>query len=108
MYYFADTGNVTIAHKCDGANVNGINGVNSVEALSYFPNPAADILTVQNVPATCETFVLYDMAGSMVLMTPSLHRSVLHMNISSLPAGVYTAVAMGDNYREINKVVVAR
>ena len=108
LYYFADTGNVTITHRCDGPNVNGINTVNSAGALSYYPNPATDILTVQNVPASCETFVLYDMAGSMVLMTPSLHRSTLHMNISSLQAGVYTAVALGDNYREISKVVVAR
>jgi hypothetical protein len=108
QYYFSDTGNITLVNPCSGPDVNGVNDLKTSERLSYYPNPANDILIVSNVPAACETFILYDMTGAVALITPSLHRSTLHMNISSLSAGVYTAVALGDNYREVRKVVVTR
>ena len=108
QYYFSDTGDISIINPCSSADINGISEVKAADGLSYYPNPATAVLTVQNIPAACQTFVLYDMTGAQVLMTPSLNRSTLHMNISSLPAGVYTAVSFGDNYREVKKVVVTR
>jgi len=108
-YYETDTANMTITNSCSNPDVNGISTISAADRmLSYYPNPATDILHIQNIPADCETFVLYDMTGAQALIAPSLGRSDLHLYIASLQPGVYTAVAYGNNYHEVRKVVVAK
>ncbi|WP_141259314.1 T9SS type A sorting domain-containing protein, partial [Flavobacterium aquatile] len=67
-------------------------------ALSLFPNPAKDVVSVQyNLDATSAKLEVYDIAGRSI-STNVLSSSVgdLQLNTSSYPSGVYIVVVKQD------------
>lgn len=108
-FYYSDTANMTYTSPCSSADVSGIqNIVSSGTGISFYPNPAKDQLTIQNIPAECEAIIFYDMRGAVTAVVPARGRTEMPVNTSSLESGVYTAVAHGPNFHQVTKVVIAK
>ncbi|MGV3609696.1 MAG: T9SS type A sorting domain-containing protein [Fluviicola sp.] len=74
------TGKVTVVDPSLGL------GDNAVSAITFGPNPANDVITIQT-KATDFNVVIYDMAGHQVLSENLKNKNEL--NISSLKQGTY-------------------
>jgi hypothetical protein len=108
LYYFADTNGVTITNPCSNPDVNGIKNITTAPSIAYYPNPAQDQLTISNIPSECEAVIFYDMRGAIVAVVPAMGRTEMPINTSTFESGIYTAVAHGQNFHQVTKVVVAK
>ncbi len=85
--------------------VDGINTIDKPDNLLIYPNPASNTLDITNI--TGKTIIhLYNALGEIVLEKET--ESNLTLDISQLPAGVYTIVASDDKGSAFNKVVITR
>ena len=108
LYYFSDTNGVAITNPCSNPDVNGIKNITSVPSITYYPNPAQDQMTIGNIPSECEAIIFYDMRGALVAVVPAMGRTEMPINTSTFESGIYTAVAHGQNFHQVTKVVVAK
>lgn len=74
------------------SNVEAVYFEKEASLIHVFPNPANDMVTVEGAPKQIETLSLFDMLGKEV--TPQVKftksgTSVVFMDISALPEGVY-------------------
>ena len=108
LYYFADTNGVVITNPCSNPDISGIKNIAVSNSIKYYPNPAQDQLTIGNIPSECEAIVFYDMRGAIVAVVPAMGRTEMPINTSTFESGIYTAVAHGQNFHQVTKVVVAK
>ncbi len=90
----------------DNINITGTTGikVNSAEGISIFPNPAHNDLTV-HADKDISSINIIDMLGKTVLHMQPQHESSTHVDVSSLPAGVYfVKVSVGDAQKLIKLI----
>jgi hypothetical protein len=110
-YYESDTANMTLVSPCSSPDVSP-SGINTIPAtgtgINFYPNPAKDQLTIQHIPAACEAIIFYDMRGAVAAIVPAMGRTEMPVNTASLESGVYTAVAHGQNFHQVTKVVIAK
>jgi hypothetical protein len=107
-FYETDTANMTLISPCSSPDVNDIKSIGAPSGISFYPNPASDRLYIQGISSDCETVLFYDMRGAIVAIIPSMGRTQMPICISAFESGIYTAVAMGQNYRQVKKVVITR
>lgn len=75
------------------------------ESLSVFPNPAVELITVKTGPVLIGSgFFISDLSGKNVLYgtLTGLHT---HINVSSLPAGIYILRIEGDAGKRVKFMV---
>ena len=98
------------ASGCNGkiykSAVNLSNILESHKHFHVYPNPASTTLTViTGIQNQTESIIeLYDMRGKRVLATTT-RQSETTVNVSFLPAGVYSCTVSNDKYWETVKVV---
>lgn len=64
----------------------GFEETTSRKALSIFPNPAIDIIQIEQLPEGVRTLVVYDLKGKLIQTLP-LNRSMV--DVSELNTGIY-------------------
>ena len=57
--------------------------------MRIYPNPAADVLNVDNINPQSERLFLYDLSGRVIMGIPVHNRSRIDWDVSSLESGVY-------------------
>ena len=73
--------------------------------IKVYPNPATDIIHIEQVGALKErTFVLYDLYGRVVVLQKSADR-VSTVSIKHLPAGMYTLRSVGPDKVSSYKII---
>lgn len=68
------------------------------ERLSVYPNPATDVITVENAKGTSVT--IYDMVGQKVMSTTVISNR-LDIDIRQLASGIYVVEARGERFKII-------
>jgi hypothetical protein len=107
-FYEVDTAGMTYVSPCSSPDVNGIKNITATTGIGFYPNPAKDQLTIKNIPAECEAIVFLDMRGAVAAIVPARGRTEMPVNTSSLESGIYTAIAHGQNFHQVTKVVIAK
>ncbi len=88
-----------VCFTCVGMGLNDLEN----EALTIFPNPTEDIITLQ-IPTENASISVYDMTGRMA-MKADVHASSTSLNVSELPQGVYRAVCTFENGHSTSKLL---
>ncbi|MBI3512127.1 MAG: T9SS type A sorting domain-containing protein [Bacteroidetes bacterium] len=83
----------------------GINTINEENNLLIYPNPASANLNIINISGKT-ILLVYNSLGELVLEKET--ESDLTLDVSQLPAGVYTMVVNDDEGRVINKIVITK
>jgi len=86
-----------------GGNVTGIASAAFNSTVSVYPNPAQDILTIQNQPGVSfEKVVITDLTGKKVIeQTNNLTR----IDVSHLPKGMYLLQITSEGKKSISKFI---
>jgi hypothetical protein len=105
-YYYSDTSDISIANPCSSPDVNAIKNIEANGQIRFFPNPASGILNMEQIPATCEVIIFYDMKGAVAAVIPTHGRTDLYLDTHILPQGVYAVVAQGESFRQVQRVVI--
>ena len=76
-------------------------------ALTAFPNPASDVLTIKIEDDVTEkgTLTMYNMLGQSVFSTTTYGR-ITQIGVQEMPAGIYRISWIGENEQLIGKVKV--
>ncbi|MGB0864356.1 MAG: T9SS type A sorting domain-containing protein, partial [Saprospiraceae bacterium] len=76
-------------------------------ALTAFPNPASDVLTIKIKDDVTEkgTLTMYNMLGQSVFSTTTYGR-ITQIGVQEMPAGIYRISWIGENEQLIGKVKV--
>lgn len=80
-------------------------GKNSANSINIFPNPANDILYIENISAKT-TIKIYDISGRLVTTQKSNQQNVLTINTSNLQNGIYLLEVSDENSRSFERVVI--
>ena len=107
-FYDVDTSNITLINPCSTNDVNGISDMATGSGIRFYPNPTSGMLNIQQIPAECEAIIFYDVRGAVAAIVPAMGRTEMPVNISMLPAGIYTAVARGEHYNQVERIVVVK
>jgi CubicO group peptidase (beta-lactamase class C family) len=83
---------------------NGIRVSASNELFRIYPNPVDDVLYIQGATIRAGEIVLYDLLGRVVAAYPPAD----HINISSLPSGVYALRLLDEQGRSMGMSKVAK
>jgi len=71
----------------DGSTVTSISDLEN-NAISVYPNPTEDNITVENLPLGKTTFILVDVIGNEIYVGETAESLVLDLSV--IPSGVYT------------------
>lgn len=79
---------------------------NSLEAVTIYPNPAKDIISIELPDKTIKnfSFEITDLLGNIMLKTTNSTK----VNISTVPNGAYLGVLKSDNQRVVRKILIER
>ena len=77
----------------------GVDGAESQATVSVYPNPAEETLSVNTNTDALSTVTIYSSIGIRIMAETSSEQ-VVEMNVSSLPAGQYTAVVESNGKAE--------
>ena len=75
---------------------------NSLRFLHVYPNPATDLLYLENIPAQSAEFSIFNTLGQTV-MTGTSNGT---LSVSGLGKGLYFVQVKGDNWQKTAKFVV--
>lgn len=76
-------------------DLTGLNFIENNNAVSIFPNPAYDYISV-DVPSTGSTITIFSSEGNRIKILNNYQRND-KISVSSLPDGIYFIRAVGDN-----------
>ncbi|MBN8702227.1 MAG: T9SS type A sorting domain-containing protein [Bacteroidetes bacterium] len=79
------------------------NNVSSIN-LSIYPNPATDVLTVKSTLSEIAVITIYNYNG-VAVKTAQATEQETKLNISELPGGMYFVEVVGNDYKEIRKII---
>lgn len=81
-----------------------------LEEISLYPNPANDVLTISTQSISERDITIFDLVGNIALQQSFTNNSSLQLtiDISALPAGMYTVVVNGGKTTSTQKLVVQR
>ena len=78
--------------------------INSVQTnINIYPNPVADILTVE-APTNFDELMIFDATGKKVNSYPNFDRTA-NLNLSNLPTGIYYLVGIKDGKTSSAKII---
>lgn len=84
----------------------GINDITTSNNFQLFPNPTADIITVQLYsPCSTCTIEISNTLGEVVQSTEFKVLSIATLNLQSLPSGIYFIKVKSDKWSEVKRVV---
>lgn len=107
-----------INNKLYATNLNGniykiVGGVLSIEdntlknAITLFPNPATNQLTLTSDNQVIERITIYDVKGSLILEEINVNTFSKNINVSGLTSGLYiTEIATEDGNKFAQKLVI--
>lgn len=79
---------------------------NTIQAVNVYPNPASSKLTIES-GATMSSVRIIDFSGRLVKEVATLNTTVLHIDVSSFPEGIYFVESNFSNgSRVISKVII--
>jgi hypothetical protein len=83
----------------------GINELSEISNISVFPNPANDIITIENTAFTKdETISIYDIQGQLLLQQTMLQAKT-NIDISAFSKGIYFVKVKTANGMDVKKIV---
>ncbi len=85
--------------------VSGIHDVTETSHLSLFPNPATNVLHIDNLSGKT-TIQLFDAVGKMIFETQASYNATI--NVSDYAQGVYTLVAEYKGHKTFHKLIVSK
>ena len=89
----------------------GITENNSEAKYTIFPNPASNILTLNDFstnPLETISLKMYDIVGNLVFIKLNANSNQLSFDVSQLAQGIYTLVIESNNNIAYNKVAISR
>ena len=103
-----DANGCTLATNVVVQDVTGINSLNADNAISVYPNPAKEILTIESKQSLISEIKLTDVLGQLVLQQGSLRVNRSELNVSALPAGVYLLEVKQGDVKLQKQIVISR
>jgi hypothetical protein len=94
-----------------GCVVASVNEVRNISHLYVYPNPASGMISIFGMPSSSQVWnvAVYDATGKLCLSASfEAVNNILHLNIESLPNGIYEAVVSNAGYSAKQRLVVAR
>jgi hypothetical protein len=88
-YYIDDVCISTDSTLCANYDYNGIKNEALINTFQIYPNPADNLLTIQNPKGVAYTYTLYNLNGSILFEQLQAQHSVKEVDLSSLAAGIY-------------------
>lgn len=85
----------------------GVPKYHNDQLINVFPNPAKDVLYIENKNSESSLICILDLSGR-ILLSKKLISSKEEMDITSLPAGAYMYIIEKGNQRNNGKFVVVR
>ena len=84
----------------------GINEITTSNNFQLFPNPTADVVTVQ-LHSSCSNYTIEisNTLGEVVQSAEFKVQSVATLNLQSLPSGIYFIKVKSDKWSEVKRVV---
>jgi photosystem II stability/assembly factor-like uncharacterized protein len=77
-------------------------------AVSVYPNPSSNDVTIELTAGAIEKVVFVDALGAVVLEVNGNRQSILHARAAVLPAGVYMVVVETPYQRQCNRLLIQR
>jgi len=106
---YGDPGNLVAFAEVafSGTEVLGVADINFSDAISIYPNPATDIITISNnLNINIESINLYDMNGRLVKQFETLNNGSSEViDVSNLSSGIYMAHIYGNQANVIKRVI---
>ena len=91
-----------------------INGLNADNDILVYPNPAEDIVTIQNLDASLyvKYVTIQTLSGKAVLVDPVnqdlISDNAINIDVSALPNSLYFLIIHGENGKQsINKLLIS-
>ena len=76
-------------------------------SLIIYPNPAVDVVTIQNSRNSIEThIVIFDIRGKIIMENKFYNQNSMKMNISDLTTGIYLVKIQTDKKVETKKLLI--
>lgn len=90
-YFNVEDANDTISFEIHFDAAQGINDLVANSKISAFPNPANSFVefNMDNIDIEKANLILYNAVGKEIISIPVNNESLIHLNISDLPKGVY-------------------
>lgn len=84
--------------------LSNIEGVEDLD-LKFFPNPATDHITIENLQRGYNEILFYDVAGIIKFAQTVVDKSKITLPISNLPKGIYIVKINNENTKQIFRFV---
>ncbi len=90
---------------CSDAVV-AVNEVSPATAISVFPNPVSELLTVKGLVPGAVNLSLYSPEGKLVLKKiPNIENNSFQLDLSFLPVGIYFIYMQGEDWVQVEKII---
>tara|TARA_R110000737_G_C14572699_1_gene484314 strand:+ start:291 stop:1424 length:1134 start_codon:yes stop_codon:yes gene_type:complete len=89
----------------NGAIVLSTENIGQATNILLFPNPASNVVTLNNIPLGTKTIMVVDALGKIVTSQNSTLGSVANIRVDRLANGLYFVIIEGGDSREVVKFV---
>ena len=76
--------------------------------LNMFPNPVADLLTIQGINIQTANINMIDILGQKMIINPILKTNQISIDCSNLSAGIYFILIESDGLVETKKIIIRK
>lgn len=76
-----------------------------LENIAVYPNPASEILVIQNSQALEGEIILYNILGKVILQD-EIESTATSLDVSSLPSGLYLLKLSSEGHQKTQKVIL--
>ncbi len=100
-----NAGNNTVTFHFLGSNTTDLTEA-AIPTLKVYPNPASDLLHIDNSAMNITSLEIWDLSGKAVYRQTSINTAVLSVDVSKFSAGVYTIKVTADGREIVEKLIV--
>ena len=106
-YYFID--DVCISNDSNytyNYSYTGINGLDKEAAITYFPNPTNDFITINDRERTVSEVSIFNSLGELLKTYPTGNVEFYTINLNGFSKGIYYLVAYRKNQSKVSHLII--
>ena len=100
-----NAGNNTVTFHFLGTNTTAVSQA-ELPVLKIYPNPASDLLYIDNSSMNITSLEIWDLSGKAVYRQTAINTAILSVDVSKFSAGVYTLKVTADAKDIVEKLIV--
>ena len=100
-----NAGNNSVTFHFLGTNTTAVTEA-ALPTLKVYPNPASELLYIDNSNKNIESVEIFDLTGKSVYHEKRINTNVLTLDVSKFSAGIYSLKVKAEGYELLEKLIV--